>query len=82
MDRQIISFDMFGEPSSCQRNTMSQKCGCPKNKWGGTAVDELPLARVYGPMQKFTGACDPEEGLMTGTIFRELNKPFCGKRVR
>ena len=82
MDRQIISFEMYGEPDMWEKPMKPQKCGCPKNKWGGTAVDELPLAMVYGPMQKFEGACDLEEGLMTGTIFRELNKPFCGKRVR
>ncbi len=103
MDRQIISFDMFGDgrmweqdncehehhmhhhdhkDRDCDRDRKDCNCDCPKNKWGNTAVDNLPLAMVYGPMQKFTGACDPDEGLQVGTIFRELNKPFCGKRVR
>lgn len=82
MDRQIISLEMFGGSPMIEQSSRPHKCGCPQNKWGATAVDELPLAMVYGPMQKFTGACDPEEGLATGTIFRELNKPFCGKRVR
>ena len=82
MDRQIISLEMFGGDRMCEQKEKHEKCGCPQNKWGSTAVDELPLAMVYGPMQKFTGACDPEEGLNAGTIFRELNKPFCGKRVR
>ena len=89
MDRQIISFDMFGDGAMWEQehhnhhhDHKERECDCPKNKWGNTAVDQLPLAMVYGPMQKFTGACDPEEGLAAGTIFRELNKPFCGKRVR
>lgn len=104
MDRQIISFDMFGdgrmvEQNDCNRdrdrndrdcdhnhdrecNHRDRDCNCPRNKWGGTAVDDLPLAMVYGPMQKWGDTCDPEEGLAAGTIFRELNKPFCGKRVR
>ena len=82
MDRQIISLEMFGNDNAWEHPANHRKCGCPKNKWGATAVDELPLAMVYGPMQKFQGTCDPEEGLMAGTIFRELNKPFCGKRVR
>ena len=83
MDRNIISLEMFGDGAMWeQKDRIACDGGCPKNKWGSTAVDELPLAMVYGPMQKFVGTYDPEEGLMEGTMFRGLNKPFCGKRVR
>ena len=81
MERKIISLEMFGDGLSYEQ-PLPNKCSCPKNKWGSTNLDELPLAMVYGPMQKFNGTCDPEEGLNSGTIFKELNKPFCGKRVR
>ncbi len=82
MDRQIISFEMFGDGHMWEQNNThtDRKCGCPKNKWGNTAVDDLPLAMVYGPMQKFRDTCDPEEGLQAGTIFRELNKKSEAKR--
>lgn len=38
------------------------------------------LAMVYSPYQKFRELYEPEEGLSRGTIFRELDKPFYGRR--
>ena len=65
MDRNIISLEMFGDGAMWeQKDCIARDGGCPKNKWGSTAVDELPLAMVYGPMQKFVGTYDPEEGLL------------------
>ena len=38
------------------------------------------LAMVYSPCQEFEGVYEPMPGLMAGTIFRELEKPFYGAR--
>ena len=38
------------------------------------------LAMVYAPCQEFEGVLEPMPGLMAGTIFRELEKPFYGAR--
>ena len=38
------------------------------------------LAMAYSPCQVFEGIYEPEAGLMAGTIFRELEKPFYGAR--
>ena len=38
------------------------------------------LAMVYSPCQEFEGLYDSDAGLMAGTIFRELEKPFYGAR--
>ena len=84
MDRKIISFDTFEEQAMCNNQDcrLHSRFVCPLNKWGGTAVDKLPLAMVYGPMQQFGDVSTPEEGLQAGTMFKNLNKPFYGKRVR
>lgn len=52
------------------------------------AVDEngcicgAVLATTYTKMQQFRDMYDPQEGLMRGTIFRELDKPFLGGKGR
>lgn len=38
------------------------------------------LAMVYSPCQDFEELYDNDEGLRRGTIFRELDKPFVGRR--
>ncbi|MGI6282986.1 spore coat associated protein CotJA [Caproicibacterium lactatifermentans] len=49
------------------------------------AVQPLPpipkdpaLAMAYIPVQKFENLYQPEEGYQSGTLFRDLNKPFMG----
>lgn len=44
-------------------------------------VDGCPLAMAYVPMQIWQQLYDPEVGFDKGTIFKELDKPFCGKEV-
>lgn len=41
-----------------------------------------PLVMVYSAYQKFENINEPEFGLEAGTIFKELEKPFYGKKVR
>lgn len=43
-------------------------------------VDELPLAMAYVPCQKFHKIYELDKAMDAGTIFYELNQPFCGKR--
>jgi len=38
------------------------------------------LAMVYSPCHEFEGIYESMPGLMAGTIFRELEKPFYGAR--
>ena len=40
---------------------------------------EKPLAMGYVPMQRWSQPMPLTKGLQTGTIFTDLNKPFCGK---
>ena len=43
-------------------------------------VDQFPIAMAYVPWQSFHTIYDFREGLSRGTIFPELDKPFCGRR--
>ena len=44
--------------------------------------NNVALAIVYSPDHSFDGMYEPEEGLMEGTMFRALNKPFMGRSIK
>ena len=44
------------------------------------ALGQFPIAMAYVPWQRFGQTYDPCKALCAGTIFPELDKPFCGKR--
>lgn len=46
-----------------------------------SVVNSLPLAMVYAPSQKWRQAYSPDEALMRGTMFAELDLPFYPPRV-
>ena len=46
-------------------------CGC--------SMEGCALAMAYVPMQTWSRPLPPCKGLEIGTIFADLNKPFCGK---
>ena len=48
------------------------KCGDQDN----TAPQEI-IAMVYSPWQNFVKVYEPSKALSRGTIFEELDKPFC-----
>lgn len=43
--------------------------------------NEISLAMAYIPLQESLKTYDEEKALKVGTIFPELNKEFCGKKV-
>ena len=48
---------------------------------GSTRLEELPLAMAYVPMQSWGETYDGLKALDSGTIFPELDLPFCGRRL-
>ena len=50
--------------------------------FGATPLDQLPLAMAYVPMQKFGETYDGLRALERGTIFPDLDLPFCGRGVK
>ncbi len=49
---------------------------------GAIPIDNAVLAMAYVPMQKFGNLYSANSGLQAGTIFVDLDKPFCGKSVK
>ena len=47
-----------------------------------TKLSCMPIAMAYVPMQRFQDLYNPETALCTGTLFKELDKPFLGSEVR
>ena len=48
---------------------------------GSARLDTLPLAMAYVPMQSWGETYDGLKALDSGTIFPELDLPFCGRRL-
>lgn len=43
-------------------------------------IEKLPIAMSYVPWQRWKSVYDLNEALKVGTIFPELDLPFCGMR--
>ncbi len=70
--------------SSCGCNGCN-RCGSgntPRNSQyrPDTTLSGFPLAMVYSPYQQFDNLYEPDEAICKGTLFAELDKPFCGSR--
>lgn len=50
-----------------------------KNSFSDTPLDKLPLTMSYTPFQELDNTYNCSEALLRGTLFPELDKPFCGK---
>lgn len=48
---------------------------------GSTRLEGLPVAMAYVPMQTWGETYDGLKALDSGTIFPELDLPFCGRRL-
>jgi len=57
--------------------TRENACACQTGARNDCILSGKSLASVYSPFQEFHQLYDPREGLCRGTVFCELNKPFC-----
>ena len=48
---------------------------------GSMMLDQLPLSMAYVPMQMWGETYEGLKALDAGTIFPDLNLPFCGRRL-
>lgn len=55
------------------------ECNMPDRCMLDTLRD-FPIAMAYVPWQEWRDLYDLEEGFKAGTIFKELDKPFMGRR--
>ena len=63
------------EPRGAERGEEENPAG--GMSCGGGPLEGYPLAMVYGPDQAWRELYEEEEALTNGTLFRELNFPFC-----
>ena len=63
-----------GSSGSAGDGTQNSGCGCQ-------GMGHRQLAMVYAPMQCFRMLYSPEDALMRGTLFEELDKPL-GEALR
>lgn len=70
------------EPQYGRRPTNDGCSGCEEGGHGKEidCLGGMSLAMVYSPCQEFDDLYDHTEGLRRGTIFRQLDKPFAGRR--
>lgn len=64
-----------GENGSCN-GSGNNNCRMP------SFGNNVALAIVYSPDHAFDGMYEPEEGLIEGTMFMALNKPFMGRSIK
>jgi hypothetical protein len=52
-----------------------------ENAFDHTYLGRLPLAMAYVPFQRWGSIYDPVRALQRGTIFPDLDLPFCGREL-
>ncbi len=62
--------------STCECKAAPASCGCNKKLPGVSVETGLCLTIATVPMQPWETPYEPEKGLMAGTIFQCLDKPF------
>ena len=69
----------YGSGARSARPAFTQN-SCPITS--GDGVDGMPLAMAYVPNQSFVNLYSPSDALANGTLFGDLNLPYCagGKR--
>ena len=60
-------------------DSRNSKHSCP-GRQDSQNIDSLSLAMSYVPWQTWEDLYKPEDGFQQGTIFKQLNKPFTGRR--
>lgn len=62
---------------SCPGDMAMDRCGRDRRMM----FEDMPIAMAYVPWQMWRDLYPPDEAFHCGTIFKELNLPFTGRRV-
>jgi hypothetical protein len=65
----------FSMPASARMATATE------NSFDNSYLGSLPLAMAYVPFQRWGRIYEPYLAFERGTIFPELDLPFCGKEL-
>ena len=60
----------------CDCDTAGEMSCAVKGRYD--TLGDMAVAMAYVPWQMWRNVLDVEKGLCCGTIFEDLNKPFCG----
>ena len=63
---------------SSERRDSSAECCTSANEVKSSCMDDMVLAMAYVKWQTWQNIYDVEKALHRGTIFQELDLPFCG----
>lgn len=74
-NRCCASVPEAGETAERKEKRTSKGCGCRRED----PLYGMPIAMAYVPWQTWRDIYDACEGFQTGTIFKELDKPFLGR---
>ena len=61
-------------------HNLRSDCDMPYKMSDFDSDKNFPPGMTYVPFQKWQYIYEPEQGLMAGTIFKELDLQFCGVR--
>lgn len=67
-----------GAPCPCSGENPCIPC---KSPFCEKKLCSLPVAMTYTPYQKWNQIYDAAQGLARGTMFPELDLPFCGREL-
>lgn len=67
--------DRMENDCGCRQERRNDGCTCQRQK--GCLEESYPIGMGYIPWQSWNCTYDAHRGLMSGTIFPELDKPFC-----
>lgn len=68
-------------PNPCRRQPGYEGNSDGNRQSGCYSLCGHAYAMAYIPMQRFENLYTPEEGLCAGTLFRDLDLPFCGESI-
>ncbi len=66
-----------GVQSCFENSVLGGMCESEASKPEGNCLRGRALAMVYSPCQDFVNLYEPMAALSRGTLFAELDKPFC-----
>ena len=71
------------EPICTPNNNERMEHGCDcKERWMSDPMQGFPLAMAYVPWQKFQKLYNEHEAFQNGTIFKELDLDYYGRRCK
>lgn len=80
---QSRSYSASMQDCPCQKDASYEREGaCQKEpSWRDDSLSSFPVGMAYVPWQNWKEIYEIDKALEAGTIFRELEKPFLGRRA-